>query len=788
VIKKLRFKIFSDSIVKSIRKFSVIIILFLAFYFAVQFYSSYKSKHWLYTNKKITLYQSSLDNFYLNLLSVELYTFRYIDQVPVLSIGFVHEYNPLKTKIKNILLNNEKILSNLMKRDSAVLGNGEIKRIYKLNQKYSKTIKNIIFQKNKKLSMNKTFFLFEKDSFLLKNFVSRVQKKYREKSFINLELLEEQTIHNFIFLLIIVVIIPFLIYMTIMLNKMLKAKVSSLSENLQIEQDISKLKKVEYSFDDEIKPVITLLNNLINEMNKKTSELKETKDYLGSIFESSPVALISITDDGIVTRWNKTSENYTQIKRRDAIGKNIWELCPYFEKYKSSFEEMKNNRKKITFEREMFNGHKKEDNFQYYNLTIFPLISGAINDKVIMMEDISEIEKKDRQLIQAQKMEIVGTLAGGLAHDFNNVLVGITGSVSILQYLLKKEESIKKEELADYLDTIELSSKRAEGIVSQLLLISRKNEPNFRKIDLNDILKNILKLSKNSFSKSIKLDFRFNSEKMWIKADPIQIEQVFLNLAVNASHSMTFMREGEGKDNGILKVSFKKIYADETYCKIHPNIALGTYWLTEINDSGVGIDTKNLSKIFEPFFSTKKKDKGTGLGLSMVYNIVKRHNGYINVYSEKNVGTTFFVYLPESTEEDIEGRHIQGEDIVRGKGTILVVDDEKIMRSIAKTILVEAGYDILFASDGLEGVEVFKERFKEISLVLLDLSMPKMDGRKAFDEIRNIEQNAKILLSSGFQEDSRIKEMLELGANGFIKKPYSLFELSKKVFEIINNK
>ena len=400
-----------------------------------------------------------------------------------------------------------------------------------------------------------------------------------------------------------------------------------------------------------------------------------------------------------------------------------------------------------------------------------------------------ELQKKEEQLVQAQKMETVGNLAGGLAHDFNNVLGGIIGTVSLMEYSLNNEK-YSLDSLHRQIATIRNSADRAADMVKQLLSLSKKHDLVMVSIDLNESIKNVMKICLNSFEKSIELKTSYYNEKALIKGDPTQIEQIILNLCVNAAHAMTIMRSKNQIQGGELGVSLTRIKSDKHLCKIYPDAEEIPYWLIKISDTGVGMSKEILSKIFDPFFTTKSK--GTGLGLAMVYNIIQQHKGFIEVYSEPNIGTSFNIFLPvmniEETSKDNNNKSDVG--LIKGNGLILVVDDEEIMRETIKSILSECGYEVILAENGIEGVKIFNQKSEIINLVILDMAMPKMSGKDAYIEMKKTNPNLKVLMASGYKQDERVQESLNLGVNAFLQKPFAINELSKIVKELTfeNNK
>lgn len=399
---------------------------------------------------------------------------------------------------------------------------------------------------------------------------------------------------------------------------------------------------------------------------------------------------------------------------------------------------------------------------------------------------LSDMEREvlEEQLIQAQKMDTIGTLAGGLAHDFNNVLGGIVSTLSILQFEVQKGKQLEPEKLIKWLNIMDKAGQRAVDMVQQLLTLSRKQETRFAPIDLNNTILNVSNICKSTFDKSIKIQIHLPEEKAMVYADATHMEQVLLNLCVNAGHAMTIMRpEGDPK-NGVLTVSLDKVRADTDFCNIRPEAKQIDYWKVGVQDTGVGMNPQTISKIFVPFFTTKEKGKGTGLGLSMVYNIVHQHEGFINIYSEIGMGTTFDVYIPVLHGAELAVADEKHFELPQGRGTILVVDDEEIMPQAASTIIIKCGYDVVLASDGLQAIQIFKQQHAEIKGVLMDLVMPKKSGEQVYLEMKEIDPGVKVIMASGFKQDERVSFALKQGVNAFIQKPYTLEKLAEIMAEV----
>ncbi len=537
------------------------------------------------------------------------------------------------------------------------------------------------------------------------------------------------------------------------------------------------------SRNDEIGTLYDNFNDMISVICHNEAELRRTKGFLSNIIESMPSMLVSVDEDGIITQWNKAAEEITGVPAEESIGKHIW-MYEFFRNYRELYQDIIRSNESVHLYRQRFEDTSQVIN--YKNVSLFPLISNGVKGVVIRVDDITEMERKDEQLRQAQKMEIIGNLAGGLAHDFNNVLGGIVGTISLMQYRYAAGKPISENELLNYLATMEKSSKRAADMVQQLLTISRRKEMLFSPVDMNEVITHVVGVCETTFDKSVEFKIYRSEEKAIISADMTQIEQVLLNLCMNAYHSMTIMRKDLEHQGGYITILCEFLQADKHFVTTHTGMNEGDYWKLSVRDTGVGMSEATRNKIFDPFFTTKDKGKGTGLGLSMVYNIVKLHNGCIDVYSEEGLGSTFNVYFPASGG-NVSTSNAVHEKIASGEGIIFVVDDESVMRDIAQGMLEECGYSVILAENGLEAVKIFNTRHKEISLVLLDMVMPKMSGKEAYIEMKKTDPSVKVLLASGFRQDERSEEILKMGVKGFIQKPYTIASLSTAISRVLHS-
>ncbi len=405
------------------------------------------------------------------------------------------------------------------------------------------------------------------------------------------------------------------------------------------------------------------------------------------------------------------------------------------------------------------------------------------------INDITDIVRKDEQIRQIQKIEVIGTLAGGIAHDFNNILGGIIGGAELLSHVLGRENLHDSEHAARYLNTIKNASGRASELIKQLLILSRKHELKLEHIDINKSIKNVADICVSSFPKSIEIRTNLYHSPAVIVADATHLEQVLLNLCVNASHAMTIMHQDNEPEGGTLDISIEKISVDQTFIKFHNEAKEGrSYYVISVHDTGVGIDSTIITKLFEPFVTTKKDGAGSGLGLAIVNSIIRQYDGFIEVMSEKGKGSTFLVYVPiiQNSGDLVEETESDSNDNLSGSGVILIVDDEEIMRTIAEEALKECGYTVISSPDGKTAVEYFRANRDNIDTVFLDYSMPGINGREVFLQMKEIDPRVKVILTSGSGNDVKTKELLALGVRDFIQKPYDLYNLKKKIREVVS--
>jgi PAS domain S-box-containing protein len=395
---------------------------------------------------------------------------------------------------------------------------------------------------------------------------------------------------------------------------------------------------------------------------------------------------------------------------------------------------------------------------------------GVLRDVSERKQTEEEKHKLENQLQQASKMESIGTLAGGIAHDFNNILMGIQGNASLM--LLKIESDHPNYEK---IKNIEKYVQNGTELTKQLLGFARRGKYLIKATDLNEIIEKSSSLFART-KKEIRVHTEL-SEDLWsAEVDRGQIEQVLLNLYVNAWQAMS--------TGGDLYLQTENIILDRSYLKPY-KVEPGRYVKISVSDTGVGIDKETQERIFEPFFTTKEMGRGTGLGLASVYGIIKSHGGYINVYSEKEKGTVFTIYLPASEKIALKEIESGPAAIIKGSGTILLIDDEEMILDVGIELLEELGYTVKSAMSGPEAIDVFKEERGKIDLIIMDMIMPGMGGGETFDRLKEIDPDIKVLLSSGYSINGQATKILRRGCDGFIQKPFNMNQLAEKVQRIL---
>ncbi len=383
----------------------------------------------------------------------------------------------------------------------------------------------------------------------------------------------------------------------------------------------------------------------------------------------------------------------------------------------------------------------------------------------------AEAEKAqlEAQLWQSQKMEAIGKLAGGVAHDFNNLLTAIMGNAQLLTLTTPRGS-----EQADCAEEIVKASSRAADLTRQLLAFSRKGALQNVHLNIHDALVEVIGLLNHSIGREIKVVRKENAENPVIDGDPSLLHNAIVNLALNARDAMP--------DGGTLTFATQNISLDEAQCRQHAGeIRPGEYLEIGVSDTGIGMDAKTQQRVFEPFFTTKAPGKGTGLGLAGVFGCVKSHKGMVRVHSQPGVGSTFKVLLPMPKTAKPLPTPRNDPEPPRVSGRVLIIDDEEPVRRLAARALESTGYTVSTCADGLEGIELFKNRRESVDLVVLDLVMPGIGGKATFAALRRIDPAVRVLVASGFAKSAVVTDVLDEGAVGFLGKPFSIDKLTREV-------
>ena len=507
----------------------------------------------------------------------------------------------------------------------------------------------------------------------------------------------------------------------------------------------------------------------ITERNRAQEQIAEQ----AALLDKARDAILVRDLEGKVLYWNNGAERIYGWTRQEAIGRNVRDL---FYADPKKFEEVNG----LTVSQGEWNGELKHRTMNRGEITVearWTLIrdnEGHRRSVLAINTDITERKKIEAQFLRAQRMESIGTLAGGIAHDLNNILSPIMMAVEILKTTSADPQATR------ILETLEVSAQRGSDIVRQVLSFARGIEGARVEVQPKHLLKDLGSIIKDTFPKDIRLQFSIPNETWTILGDPTQVHQILLNLCVNARDAMP--------NGGSLIVSVENCVLDEHYAAMNIQAKAGRYVMTSVTDTGTGMPPALLDKIFEPFFTTKELNKGTGLGLSTVMAIIKSHEGFVNVYSEPGKGTTFKVYLP-ATEISSGGRTQQAEavSLPRGEGeTILLVDDEASILTITSQTLQAFGYRVLEATNGAEAVAVYAEHKNEIAVVLTDMMMPVMDGPATIHALTRMTPGIKIIGASGLNENSGVARASGAGLKHFLTKPYTARTLLKVVRAILD--
>jgi two-component system, cell cycle sensor histidine kinase and response regulator CckA len=504
-------------------------------------------------------------------------------------------------------------------------------------------------------------------------------------------------------------------------------------------------------------------------------EMRQSQQKLRIHFEHTPLAVVEWDLEFRVTAWNPSAERIFGYSRQEAMGKHANFIVP--PEYRQQVDQVGKELMQQTGGTRSTNDNITKDgariSCEWYNT---PLVddSGRVLGVASLVQDVTERVALEERLRQSQKMEAVGRLAGGVAHDFNNLLTVILGYSQIVA-----DGVPAGSQLAESTAQIKSAADRASGITRQLLAFSRKQVLSPRVINLNDTMMNLDSLLRRLIGEDIEVLTVPASDLGSVKADPGQIEQVIMNLALNARDAMP--------NGGKLTLETANVTLDEAYAQRHRPTEPGRYVMLAVTDTGHGMSEETQARIFEPFYTTKEVGKGTGLGLSMVYGIIKQSGGNIWVYSEPDRGTSFKIYLPRVDQPvELAGAETRSKAVQRGTETILLVEDDPQLRQLSSSVLAHCGYKVLAAAGPEEGLAICKENHRDIRLLVTDVVMPHMNGRQLAERIAQISPSVKVLYISGYTSNAIVHYGVLDPGLWFLPKPFTLSALIAKVREVLD--
>jgi two-component system cell cycle sensor histidine kinase/response regulator CckA len=512
----------------------------------------------------------------------------------------------------------------------------------------------------------------------------------------------------------------------------------------------------------------------ITERKRQEAALRKSEKRFRKMFELIPYPITLSSMNGVFLDCNEVFLSQMGYEKNEVIGTRILDLniYAYPEQRTQLMKELNDTGQVTGFE---VKSRTKSGKLRDHQISVRMIELGGEKQLLVASLDLTEQRQLEQKMLQSQKLESLGVLAGGIAHDFNNLLTSILGNAD-----LAKNEMSPLAPAQISLAGIETAARRAADLCRQLLAYSGKGRFLIQPLNLKELVDEMGHLLSVSISKKAVIKYHFNEGIPAIEADATQIRQVVMNLIVNASEAI-------GERSGMISITTGLAHCDEAYfrtCFASEGLREGEYVFLEVGDTGSGMDKATLERIFDPFFTTKFT--GRGLGLAAVLGIVRGHKGTIKIYSEPQRGTTFKLLFPASAQSSMPVPSIVKKvSHWKGTGTVLLVDDEETIRALGKRMLEKAGFNVLMAEDGRQAVEAFQKNKDAISLVLLDLTMPHMDGDACFRELRQINKNVKVILSSGYNEQDVINRFAGKGLAGFIQKPYTAEELVSRLKEVL---
>lgn len=501
--------------------------------------------------------------------------------------------------------------------------------------------------------------------------------------------------------------------------------------------------------------------------------LRESEHSFRELFDTmtSGVAVYEVKNNGnkfIFKDFNKAAERITGLKRDQVVGKDAEKMFPglmgagLIGAFQQVWETGKAAHHPLSLYQDKCLDFWVENN-------IYKLQSGQV---VAIFDDITDRKRAETQLLQAQKMEAIGTLAGGVAHDFNNILGAIVGYAQLSQMSIPENNTAK-----GYIEQILVASDRAKGLVQQILAFSRRSKPEKIPVDIGIIVKEALKLLRALLPANIEIRQNIKSNQGSVMADQTQIHQVMMNLCTNALHTME-------KNGGLLEITLAPVELNTDEVAAYYDLKPGRYLKLTVTDSGHGMDSATLARIFEPYFTTREVGEGTGMGLSTVLGIVQDHDGGIKVYSEPGVGTSFHIILPYI---EVEAKKMETiKPLPTGTEHVLFVDDEKVLVDIVEKMLKKLGYKVKVRTSPYEALEAFRANPDKFDMVITDMAMPGMSGENLAKEILKIRPDMPVIICTGFSNMITPEKASSMGIKDFLMKPLTMHDLSESIRKVLD--
>ena len=537
---------------------------------------------------------------------------------------------------------------------------------------------------------------------------------------------------------------------------------------------VEMISKVFVDSEGEVNTITQILD--ITERDKTERALRASEEFTRGIVMNAPVGIIYLDKKGQVIFENPSMAQVTgRTETRDDVwkGEEILNIEGVITNIKPDIMKLLDGHAVSGIE---FDYKPRSGKIRRIEMHGSPRkdIDGNLIGAVVMCFDLTEYKAMESHLRHIQKMEAIGTLAGGIAHDFNNILTGIIGNAELAIMHDNDKEQVKERLLQ-----MQRSAERAAELTSRLLAFGRQRMELPKPANLNSAVDEAVEFLGHTIDKKIEIVLRKEPNLWVVRADLGQMNQVFINLIVNAADAMP--------NGGTISINTSNMNIDDKYCQVHSGARIGEFVKIELQDTGCGIPDSIIDRIFEPFFTTKPFGKGSGLGLAMVYGIIKGHEGWIQAYSEDNKGTNFKIYLPR-VKESIQDDRKKEEVVLRGGvETVLLVDDEEIVRSLGSNMLERFGYKVILAKDGIEAQELYIKHQADISLVILDMTMPRKSGRDTLVDLMDLDPKIKIIISSGFDRSGPVEELIKMGAMGFVQKPYKISDMLNAIRGILDS-